>query len=434
MLLLALLSVSSTGCRMFNSAVSVPQRTVNVFFPGGRSDQPDPAYLLQSLMNYSDRYSAQVNRSVDELTDVEGSPFDARSAIQFKIDNGQATLSIVSNVDPNASLFDMVSFVTLTRMVLEDHWVTGEKGHLYEKWLNRTRRQETNLWGIVDQVLRQEQQEELRKAVEAYYRDNPDICGALRTQPQELASAIPRRVGSVEDSRNLFSLDPFASLDPVTRELTESRLFAKRATFVLTRMPELLRWQSELLLMDSTAQPAVAQIIQNSTSMSESLDRASRAAAELPDHISSEREALVQALTDQQSELTELIGAATAMSESMTDTVTNTIRLVQLFGVGETNRAPGTTSTNSKPFDITEYTVAAREMATLASELDSLVNSLDIALESPSLQKATERAETSTRRVLNHAFLIGAGLLVLAFILALIFKAIVRNWTPSDSP
>ncbi len=73
-------------------------------------------------------------------------------------------------------------------------------------------------------------------------------------------------------------------------------------------------------------------------------------------------------------------------------------------------------------------------MATLASELDSLVNSLDIALDSPSLQKATERAETSTRRVLNHAFLIGAGLLVLAFILALIFKAIVRNWTPSDSP
>lgn len=351
LLFLVLLSVLLTGCRMLNSAATVPQRTANVFFPGGRSVQPDPAHLLQSLMNYSDRYSAQVNRSVDELTGVEGSPFDARSAIQFKIDNSQATLSIVANVDPYASLFDMVSFVTLTRMVLEDHWVTGENGHLYENWLNRTRRQETNLWGIVDQVLRREQQEELRKAVEDYYRDNPDICRALRTQPQEMASAIPRRVGSVENSQNFFSLDPFASLDPVTRELTESRLFAKRATFVLTRMPELLRWQSELLLMDSTAQPDVAQMIRNSTSISESLDRASRAVEALPDHISYEREALVQALTDQQSELSEIIETATAMSESMTGTVTNTIRLVQLFGVGETNLALGTTSTNSNPFD-----------------------------------------------------------------------------------
>jgi hypothetical protein len=268
--------------------------------------------------------------------------------------------------------------------------------------------------------------------VEAYYRGNPDLYRALLTRPQELASALPRTVATQENSWNLLSLDPFAGLDPVVREMTESRLFAKRATYQLTRMPDLLRLQSELLLLDAASQPGVVQLIRNTTSLSESLDRASRVAEQLPDRVSSEREALVRALEDQQRELLPLIGAADGLSDSLTATVTNTITLVRLLGIGETNRAPEPARTNARPFDVTEYTLAAREMAALARDLEALANSLDAALQSPAFQEATETAEASTRRVLNHAFLVGGGLLLLAFFLALAFKAVVRQWNRAD--
>ena len=51
--------------------------------------------------------------------------------------------------------------------------------------------------------------------------------------------------------------DPLAGLDPAVRELTQTRLFAERALYVAQKMPLLLRWQTELLTINTLNQPAV---------------------------------------------------------------------------------------------------------------------------------------------------------------------------------
>jgi hypothetical protein len=381
-------------------------------------------------MHLADRHCAQMNQSVDELTGVPGSPFDQRTALQFKIAIGQATLSIVGGVDPYASLFDMVSFVTITRLILEEHWVTRENGALFRPWLARTQQLETNVWQLVDQVLQTKQQEELRRAIETYYRDNPDLHRALLTRPYELASALPRTVSAQRVSSSVLSLDPFASLDPAVREVTEARLFAKRATFLLTRMPDILRWQSELLVVNSMTQPQVTRVIESSTRLSESVDRASRSAEtisrtaeQLPDRISAEREAFLRALEDQTGGLQALLEGVAACSDSLTATVTNTDALMKRFGIGEPRLPRNPDRTNARPFDILDYAQTAREAAELARELDSVVSSLHTTLESPALETASSQAVSEVRRLVNHAFLLAAGLIVLVLLCALVYRA-----------
>lgn len=421
------------GCRLVKRTAAVPQQ---IFFPGGKSHQPDPGELQEILMRYADGYTAQTTKSVDELIDVAGSPFGQREALNFKITSASGGISIATGQNPYANLIDMVSLVSLSRMVLEDYSSSVTNGELYEPWLRRSKRLETNVWKIADQVLQEEQQADLREALETVYDSLPDLHKTFFVRPQELGAALPRTLSTDDDEGGLFNLsglDIFSGLDPAVREITETRMFAERAMYMLQRMPWLLRWQSELLLLEATTQPQMAQALEDVTQISQSIDRASKAAetisetaAELPDRISAEREALVNALEDQEGQLTTLMVAGTELSESLSVTITNTDALMKRFGVGEP-KPPGAQvkpGTNSKPFDILEYAQVAEQATLLARELDSVVSNLHATLESPALEKLSDQATADVRGILNHAFLLAGGLVVLMLVCGLVYRAV----------
>ena len=76
-------------------------------------------------------------------------------------------------------------------------------------------------------------------------------------------------------------LDPLVGLDPATREIAQTRLFAERAFYVMQKMPQLLRWQLELLNANALASPVVQQVVANTTQLTASVDRVSRVAERL---------------------------------------------------------------------------------------------------------------------------------------------------------
>ena len=425
-----------TGCRIVKTTASVPERTVRAVFPGGKAEQPNPGELQESLMRYADGYNAQTIKSVDELTGIPGSPLTKYEALNFKITSVGGSISIATGQNPYANLIDMVSLATLSRMVLEDHVAMATNGVLLEPWLRRSLRLETNVWAIADQVLQKEQQADLHDSLKSFYKTVPDLHSTFLLRPQELATALPRTLSTAGGSGSLFNLsglDPFSGLDPAVREITETRLFAERSMYMLQRMPWLLRWQSELLLIDAATQPQVAQALEDASRLTVSIDRASkaaetisRAAAELPDRISAEREALVQALEDQEGDLTTLLNAGTAFSDSLSVTVTDTDALMKRFGVGEP-KPPGAErepETNARPFDILEYAQAAEQATALARQLNSVVSNLHATLDSPALEKVSNQATADLRRLLNHAFLLAAGLVVLVLLGALAYRAL----------
>jgi hypothetical protein len=233
----------------------------------------------------------------------------------------------------------------------------------------------------------------------------------------------------------LVGLDPTAGLDPAVREITRSRLFAERAMFVIQRLPFLVRWQAELMTDQFLNQQPVAEALTSADRFSRAAEAASQTAAQLPDRITAEREAILLALEAQESRLRELateigrtLEAGRQMSGSLNTTLVTFDALMKRFGVGEAPTHPPV-GTNSPPFNILDYARTAEQITAMAQQLDALIRDAGSTLDSPALDRRiadlnalSARAKADVKAVLNHAFLLGAGLILLAFACALAYR------------
>jgi hypothetical protein len=126
------------------------------------------------------------------------------------------------------------------------------------------------------------------------------------------------------------------------------------------------------------------------------------------------------------------------MAASLTTTLTTFDAVMKRFGVGEGER-PAAPDTNSPPFNILHYAQTARELATAAKELDAVVKDFDAAIGSPAWSKRMEdfqglsrQAQSDAKAILNHAFLLGAGLIMLAFVCAAVYGRFFRKTVSSQ--
>jgi hypothetical protein len=229
-----------------------------------------------------------------------------------------------------------------------------------------------------------------------------------------------RRKGSELDSVfNLLALDLMAGLDPATREIAQSRLFAERAFYVTQKLPTLLRWQTELLSLNATRQPAAQEAIASATQISAAVTRLAAFAERLPAQISAERREVLLALEAQEAKLTPLVNevrqtlaAGGQMSVSLNTTLTTFDALMKRFGVGEPGAA--TAATNAEPFRIQDYGEAAARFEATARELTGLLVTLDKTLGSTNLLQlsaqvspAVQQAQTRARDLVDYAVLEG---------------------------
>ena len=118
------------------------------------------------------------------------------------------------------------------------------------------------------------------------------------------------------------------------------------------------------------------------------------------------------------------------MSTSLTITITNFDGLMRRFGVGEPSTKPP--NTNSTPFNILDYARTAEQIAVMAGQLNALIKDTTGTLDTPALDKRiadlnalSARARGDAKSVLNHAFLLAGGLLLLIFVCALAYRRLV---------
>jgi hypothetical protein len=245
---------------------------------------------------------------------------------------------------------------------------------------------------------------------------------------------VPRELAKRKNEQSVFNLtalDPLSGLDPAVREITETRLFAARALFTIQRMPWLVRWQSELLLLDATGQPQITQALKDATSLSESVDRASKAAeaisqtaATLPGQIAEERKAIVAALNAQEGQINTMLESGTEFSTSLNTTIGTFDALMKRFGVGEPETNPVPAEAEGPPFNILDYAKTADQITAMAKELTVVINDLNSSLDSPALDRLSNQTTNDARGLLNHIFLLAASLVVLVFVCALIYRLV----------
>ena len=449
LVLVLLLLILATGCRVAQTATNMPGKAVRTVIPGkNQKHVVDPVEVQQALLRDADEFLTQMVFGIDKLR--RGTNELGRAEVlQWKIAFGTEICSIASGPNDIANLLDMTVFVTLTRMGLEDHWqpkVFGESGM---PMLESCRTAETEIWRLAETMLAPEQRKELHQAIEVWHEQNPlleDLPAARAvgfTSKMAANQAGQRPPGSVF---NLLNVDPLSGLDPAVREIAQTRLFAERALYVTQKMPLLLRWQTELLTVNAVEMPAVQQLVTNSTQLAASVDRFARVAEQLPNQVSAEREELVKALESQEKTLTPLVSevrqtftAGSQMSTSLNATLTTFDSLMKRFGVGETNNARPP-HTNSEPFRVRDYAATAVQLQATARQLTELLVTLDRTIGSTNLAQLStqvgpvvQHAQTGGKQIVDYAFWKGILFAAIALMVALIYRFLGARLTPATN-
>jgi hypothetical protein len=203
------------------------------------------------------------------------------------------------------------------------------------------------------------------------------------------------------------------------------------------------------LSYELAAQPAVQLALTNTTRLSDSADRISRAAetvsqtaAALPDRISTERKEIMATLEEQEGKLRGLVAevdralvSGDKMSASLDITITSFDALMKRFGVGEpsTNTAP---DTNSPPFNILDYAKTADQIGGMAKDLNTLVGTVNQSV--PEIQRLSQQAGTDVQKVVDHGFRLGLvliGVLLAGAVLAgLIYRFFAEKLKRVSAP
>jgi hypothetical protein len=432
MLLLVLLSVL-TSC----SLLRTPQKVVEAVVPA-RTSQPDLIQLQIKLQRFSDDFGGRTTQALDEYAEKTGTEQGRILALQLKLRSLSAMISVISGPNPNANLLDVVTMNTLTRRMVEDHWMKSPGGQHFGTWLENARILETNAWGLAATVLKPEQIQELRTAINDWYERNPQLRDGFLARPHELVGmmATEHKGTSINSVFSFVGIDPTIGLDPAVREITQTRLFAERAMFTFQRMPFLLRFQTELLAYQLVAIPEVRLVLTNTVSISESAERISRTTAELPELITTERKAILAAMEQQEGKLRELseslnqtLISGKNMSTSLNTTLTTFDALMKRFGVGEpdTNSVPD--NTNSPPFNILDYGKVAGQISGMAKEVNTLLTTANqnVTQLTQLSDNATQRVDRAVDRAFHRGILLIVIFLVGSVLAALTYRALSRK-------
>jgi hypothetical protein len=311
-----------------------------------------------------------------------------------------------------------------------------------DPWLEISRSLETNAWLLAGQVLTTNQQAEFRVTLEEWCAQNSKVSDSFFERPQEFGPVI--RQSHNEEKRSpesvfaLVGLDPTSGLDPAVREVTRTRLFAERAMYAVQRMPYLVRWQTELLTDRLLRDESMIAALESADRMSRAAESATQTAAAFPDRITAERKAILDALDVQEGRLRELsaevgrtLVAGERMSGSFNATLVTFDALMKRLGVGEPTTGPNDSS--SPPFNILDYARTAEQIATMAQQLDLLIKNASGTMDTPALDRRiadldslSARARADAKSVLNHAFLLLAGIVILAFACAMFYRRMGR--------
>ncbi|MHC4415578.1 MAG: hypothetical protein ACYS0G_09870 [Planctomycetota bacterium] len=424
--------------------------------------------IQAEIMAFADSYTAIMSQASDRT--AERIP-DRRAAIHdAKLRNVQNAINIAAGANPVGGLLDMTVMVSLQRQVVEEYWIPESWGDAGLPLLEGLQLLEQEIWLIADRALDEEEVEALRALI-------PQIRERFRGQV--LVSSI-RASDFAEDRRatvanlkgggsllRLFQVDPLAGLSPAAQELAQSRLLAERAFFWAMRLPLILNWQIQDIILETLAEPETQKIVDATVRLTESSRRLSAAAEELSQRLPQERDAAIEQLaaltaaereaalkqafegiaTEREAilrtfeqederlrgllgELRQIIESTTALSASLTTTIESTERLRAGF-----SRPPGEPRREGRPFDVADYRATAEATTATVEELNRLIVSLTELMASPDweernsqLAAATDRAQTTLEQLIDRSYrrgLVLIGVLIVgALAAALVYRGV----------
>lgn len=403
-LLLAVVMVAVSGCGVVNRLFRNP------------AAEERAASLLQLqliVMRFADEYTARVAEHVLALQEADPDPRTRLAAQNWLVSQATAAFTIAAGTSPELNAVDMLVFITVSRMVAEGRWGELNGNPQAAALVDAHRALERRGWEFTsDVLLSDEQVAELRAGIEAWRRQNPQAGAVPFIHLDDFAVAISGMRPGTTSSGSIFSflgLDPLRGLDPAVRELAETRQLAERAVYYGQRVPKLVSMEAKRLALELAVMPESVQVLKGIDRLGTAAEAAGTLATDLPALVAAERAATIEQLTDVlevregrlQSLMAELRAALEAggtTSDSVRATVQSMDALVARF---DRSGAPRD-GPPPRPFDVTEYAEALRELGTAAEQLQALLATAD--RQAPALAQLPDRAAGRLTELVDHVY------------------------------
>jgi hypothetical protein len=412
----------------------------------GATQRAEQLQILQiRIMRFADEYVGGISEPLQRFQASTDNAEDRLMAQNWKL--SQATAAYTNATGPSAvvNALDMLVLATLSRMVVDDAWVSERFGKRATPLRDAQRRLEEEAQAIAEGVVTADQYAQMQRIIDEWRRKNPHIRAVSYVHFRDFANSIGHPTSVEEHSTgslfSLFGIDPLSGLDPAVREIAQSRALAERAIYYAQRLPNLLDMQVELMTDEFAVTPETVRLLGNIDRTARAAEDTGRLASELPGVLAREREAAIRQFMDAinvesartRSLITELRGtleAGTATSNSLTTAIHAFDQLMAGFQKSAPAGAPPTTP--ARPFDITEYTAAAAQITRAADELKQLIAGIEQG--SPGVMQSADHAAASLQGVVDHAYWRLVQLLGLILLgglaVALVYRGITARLQP----
>lgn len=275
-LILALLGLAALACGCGNRIVNEDLTAL----AGGRSvqaRQSSPTEIQALVMAFADKYATRAADAFDRVHDQAATIEVRNYARDAKVAAGWGAVTIATEVNPVAAMLDMVTMVRLKRKSFEDHGAALLPPEAAQVIRAMHERSETEVWELAGRFLSEQQMAQLRAVIDDWYAQNSYVRSAAHLKLLDFASF---RRETASNNRNapasvlaMLNIDPLASIDPVQRELAESRMFAERTLFFAKRLPLLASWQLQQATVDMLATPELRDLLARTEKLTASADR-----------------------------------------------------------------------------------------------------------------------------------------------------------------
>jgi hypothetical protein len=397
--------------------------------------------LQLEVMRFADEYEGRMREALNRFQADAKSPEERLAAQNWKLSQAESAYTIASGPNPLVNAVDMVVLATLSRLVLDDLWVTELYGDRARPVQETHRSLEQGAWKLLAGQLTDSQQAQLRDVIDRWRAQNPNVRAVASIHFSEFAKMVglpkPGEEGSKGSLFSIVGLDPLTQLDPAVREVAQARQLAERSIYYLQRAPTLLNMQVEKITYQAAVMQETKTVLSSLERVSHIGTAADKLADELPDVLARERQALIaqlmRELDDKQAAVAAISGDLRATLQAGTETVRalhEALEAVDRITARYPAKQPAPGEPPGRPFDIREYTEMVRELAATARELKALAGQADAAL--PAVHAATQDAAGAVDRLLKRLFWRLLALIVIAIVgtlaAALAYRAIARRF------
>jgi len=446
-------TLALAGCSTLKTPHSEKQAQVNPLQLSTKEGEPVTSPVLQAeVLRFADTYVALVAQACDDASAKSTNTTVRLAALRWKLDQATAAFNDATGDNPSVNALDLLVLVTMARNVVEDFGVKTY-GDVALPLLETQREVESNAWAMAQSILQPSQEKELRDMIEEWRRKNPNQRDVGPIRFRQFVATLGRtpKQSAIAPS-SIFSLlyiDPLAGLDPTTAAIEGIRELGERAMYYSQRMPMLLNWQTQLLVLQLAEQPAPQQMLNDANQLAAAASKFAQTSQQLPQIINDQRQAAIQQILDgliaqgnkSQALVTDTrltLNSAAAAASNINNALLSLTAFVQF--VTPTNTPSGPPDTNSTPFNVLDYGTAASQIGSAANNLNELLASANQSL--PQMEKLSQQMTDNANRMMQHAFWLGlalififlAGLVVAGLIYRVLANKLVNRGKDSSAP